>query len=75
MYYRLGQLAAMGLVQGGAAIRALLPSVYSFMCGKHPCDIIVAVDEVSDESVRGILTKVSLLFYMKSLDIITVTDY
>ena len=60
MYYRLGQLAAMCLVQGGAAIRVLAPSVYSFLCGKKPCDIIVPVDEVSDEGVRGILNKVSI---------------
>ena len=43
------------------AIRVLAPSVYSFLCGKKPCDIVVPVDEVSDEGVReNLLNKVSI---------------
>lgn len=58
MYYYLGQLSAMALVQGGSAIRLFSPSVYSFLCGTKPSDIIAQPDEVSDTSVKNLMQEV-----------------
>lgn len=58
-YYRLGQLLAMAVIHGGAAVHILCPSVFTFLSGMKPCDIVVTIDEVPDASVRDILWKVS----------------
>ena len=48
MYCRLGQLAAMNLVQGGCAFHVLSPSVYRYLCGTKLEDTTVQIDEVCD---------------------------
>lgn len=58
VYSDLGTLVAMGFVQGGGPMRLFGPSVYSYMCGMSPSDIIVGVDEVPDTSVQDVLKKV-----------------
>ena len=58
MYFKLGQLAAMSLLQGGAALRLLSPSVYNYLCGIQPNEIIVEIDEVAEEGIRNLLHKV-----------------
>lgn len=62
VYYRLGQLAAMCLVHGGSPIRLLAPSVYAFLCGYKPSDIVVDVTEVPSEAIRTTLIKVCVSF-------------
>lgn len=49
---------AMFLVHGGSPVRILSPSVYGYMRGLKPCDIIVGIDEVPDDNVQDILNKV-----------------
>lgn len=49
---------AMALVHGGSAIRILSRSVFNYLAGMKPLDIIVDVNEVPDSGVRDILQKV-----------------
>ena len=51
---------AMVLVQGGAAVHLLSPSVYNFLTGMKPCDIIVGVHEIADAGVQDMLQKVKM---------------
>ena len=57
VYYRLGQLIAMALIHGGAPVHILCPSVFTFLSGMKPCDIVVTIEEVPDARVRDILWK------------------
>lgn len=65
-YFYLGQLAAMTLVHGGGAINILCPSVYNFLSGMSPSDIIVAIDEIPEEATKQILRKVSRCMKVRS---------
>lgn len=58
IYFRLGQLMAMALIHGGAAVRILSPSVFDFLRGMKPGDIIVGIDEVADADIKRIVKKV-----------------
>ena len=58
VYYRIGQLMAMALVHGGAAVHLISQSLYNFLTGMKPCDIIVGVHEIPDASVREMLQMV-----------------
>lgn len=58
MYFRLGQLMAMALLQGGASIRILSPGVFNYLSGMKPGDIIVGISECPDAAVRDLLRKV-----------------
>ena len=58
MYFRLGQLIGMALINGGAAMPIFCPSVFKYFIGMKPCDIIVDINEVPDASVREKLLKV-----------------
>lgn len=49
---------AMALVHGGAAVHLMSPSVYNFLTGMKPSDIIVGLHEVPDTNVREMLQKV-----------------
>ena len=49
---------AMALVHGGAAVSILAPSVFNFLSGMKPSDIIVAIEEVADAGIKLILEKV-----------------
>ena len=40
---------SMSLLHGGSAIQLLSLSVYNFLSGMNPSDIIVAIEEVPDE--------------------------
>ena len=55
---------AMALVHGGAAVGLLCPSVYSFLSGMKPSDIIVSIEEVPDESLCGKLRKVTWFLHV-----------
>ena len=60
MYSRLGMLAAMSLIHGGGAFRLFGPTVFNFLCGMNPADLIAGISEVPDPSLREILKQVSL---------------
>ena len=60
VYYRIGQLMAMAFVHGGAAVHIISQSVYNFLTGMKPCDIIVGVHEIPDASVWDMLQKVNV---------------
>ena len=49
---------SMAFIHGGAAIRIIGPSVFNYLSGIKPSDLIVGVDEVPDAGVRDILWKV-----------------
>ena len=49
---------AMALLQGGASIRILSPSVFNYLSGMKPGDIIVGIDECPDPATRDLLRKV-----------------
>ena len=60
IYSRLGTLVAMALRQGGGALRLFCPSVFHYLCGMSPTEIIVGLNEVSDTSVKSVLEKVRI---------------
>ena len=49
---------AMALVQGGASLRILSPSVFNYLSGMKPGDIIVGISECPDAAIRDLLFKV-----------------
>lgn len=61
MYYRLGQLSAMAFVHGGSSMNIFCPSVYHFLCGMKPANIIVSSNEVAEVEIKQFLDKVFLL--------------
>lgn len=52
----------MALVQGGGALRLFCPSVFHFLCGMSPTEIVVGLDEISEESTKAILEEVRLIY-------------
>ena len=50
----------MALVHGGASFRLFGATVYNFLSGVQPADLIAGISEVPDASVRALLTKASL---------------
>lgn len=60
MYFQLGQLAAMCLVQGGGGFHLLCRSVFCYFSGVWVSDIIADVSEVPRCDVRELLEKVGL---------------
>ena len=48
---------AMALLQGGASIHILSPSVFNYLSGMKPGDI-VRIDECPDPATRDLLRKV-----------------
>ena len=58
VYYRLGQLMAMALLQGGSSLNILTQSVINYLCGMKPQDIVVGVNEIADVNLKRILEKV-----------------
>ena len=57
-YYKLGILAAMTLVHGGARFNLFCPSIYHFMSGIKAVDLIPTIEEVPDHSTREVLNQV-----------------
>ena len=49
---------AMALIHGGAAMRVLCQSVFNFLCGMKPCDIVIGINEVPSAFIREVLLKV-----------------
>lgn len=74
-YSKLGQLAAMALVHGGASFRLFGASVYNFLSGVPAANLIAGISEVPDMSVRVLLNKASMyvpysIFLVGSLQIL-----
>ena len=59
-YLKLGKLAAMSLVHGGAAFKLFSPTVYNFLSGSNAADLIAGISEVPDLCVREVLKQVSI---------------
>ena len=57
----MGILLGMGLIHGGGPMRLFCSSVFNFLCGINPTDIIASTDEVSDIDVREFLQEVGVL--------------
>ena len=53
-------LAAMSLIYEGGAFRLFGPTVFNFLSGLNPADLIAGISEVPDSSIREILKQVSL---------------
>lgn len=51
----------MCLVQGGTAIRLFCPSVFSFLCGMNPSDIVPQIEEIPDRKVQDIMNEVNIV--------------
>ncbi len=58
MFFRLGQLASMCLVQGGGGFHVLSETVYEYISGRDIADVIAHADEISDSEVRAMVDKV-----------------
>ncbi len=58
MFYRLGQVASMCLVQGGGGFHVLSNSVYEYISGRNVADIIADSEEVSDLEAKQIIDQV-----------------
>ena len=72
IYSKLGTLAAMSLVNGGASFRLFSPwhCVYNFLCGMDAADLIAGIDEVADSGIRDTLKQVRIIAMVKELDAI-----
>ena len=64
MYSQLGNLVAMALVHGGGPLCLFSPSVYRYLCGSDPVDIIVGMDEIGEYEVKNILKQVCVFHCM-----------
>ena len=64
MYYHIhvGQLMAMALVHGGAAVHLISSSVYNFLTRMRQCDIIVGLHEIPDASIRNMCQKAKNIY-------------
>lgn len=58
VFFPLGQLSSMSFLRGGSSIRLFSPSVYNFLCGMNPCDIIVSKEQVPNKPIIDVLEKV-----------------
>lgn len=58
MYLRLGIIAGMCLT-GGASFNVLSPSVYKFICGANPSEIVPDIEEVFYNEVKTFLEQVN----------------
>ena len=66
----MGMLTAMSFIHGAGNFKIFGHSVYNFMAGMKPSDMIANIDEVPDLSIRNILKQVSaqLLFLLHYLE-------
>ena len=62
-YFKVGQLMAMAIVQGGSGFPFFAPSVYKYLCGSRLEEICVEVDEVPNIEVKQLLHQVSMIKY------------
>ena len=59
VYYSIGQLLAIGVMQGAAGLHLFSPSTFNYIIrGTCACDIIPGIEEIPDESIREITHKV-----------------
>lgn len=58
----------MALVHGGGAMNILCPSVYNFLTGMLPSDVIVSIDEIDDKQTRRVLEQVRIAMYVYMYD-------
>ena len=49
---------AMAFVHGGSAVHILSQSVFKFVCGMKPMDIVVSIEEVPEEAIRQTIIEV-----------------
>ena len=62
-YFKVEQLMAMAIVQGGSGLPFFAPSVYKYLCGSRLEEICVEVDEVPNIEVKQLLHQVSMIKY------------
>ena len=48
----------MSIVHEGASFKIMSDTVYRFMCGNNPADLVANIDEVPDAGIRSILKQV-----------------
>lgn len=53
MYFKMGVLTAMSLVHGAGSFNVFCDSVYNFLCGMKPSDLIANSDEIADISEKN----------------------
>jgi len=58
----MGMLAAMCLVNGGAAFSVFGHTVYNFLCGQDAATLHPKVEEVADTACKDFLSNVSVAF-------------
>lgn len=61
VFFKLGQLAATVLVQGGSGHHLFSEPMFNYIRGMNICDIAVDITEVPNSAVRGIAQRVSRL--------------
>lgn len=57
-YFKMGVLTAMSLVHGAGNFSIYSPTVYNFLSGMKPSDLIASSDEVPNLLVREVLKQV-----------------
>ena len=58
LFFIIGQLASMSLVQGGSGFNVLSPSVFKYLCGVNLRSIDVQPEEVPDPNICAIIEEV-----------------
>ena len=64
MYYKLGQLASMCLVHGGAGFNILSLGVFEYVCGKDISNIIIPFEDVMHLEAKELINEVSRYRYV-----------
>ena len=61
MYFRLGQIVSMAVLQGGVGFHIFSTSVYNYISGMKISDIVVDIKEVPDNEVQEKLQQVATI--------------
>ena len=64
IFNKLGQLAAMALLHGGAGFHILSQSLYNYVSGMSMSDIIISSDEVPNPVAKEAIQEVSQLLVL-----------
>ena len=64
VYGRVGMLAAISLVHGGASFSLFSHTIFNFLCGQDAAKLHPKVEEVADAACKDLLYKVSIAIHV-----------
>ena len=64
VYGRVGVLAVMSLIHGGASFSIFSHTIFNFLCGKHAAKLYPKIEDVADTTCKDLLCKVSIAIHV-----------